>query len=1048
MDRVIINQKLSELCISEETKQFFARCNISLDAFSFDLDYLRTLFKQNKTLFYHVVNELSLYGCDYHSAKNASFFPQPVGISFRKISSNSNEPLGTSEINELRLWKLFSEYHKRDKKSLNGVCIERLNAFVGERLDESDFAKYGFLIVNNKEESLTNYSSDEIKNIWIPKFYLKFISSLWVCDDNLLNVYKNNGLIYYKDFLSLKEKDAERLVKAIKKSFEDKYEAGVYCFNLCVFLKEKEDFMNALSEANLDFSFILNEQSAYQCNAEILINDYCFFSLKRFDYDLIAFLKINSETGNLYLPSPATQYLKRNGVSDLVSLRKNIFDKEISYYRFDDLNNSIITYNYCPYVIFDFIHNEIEGTCVENEKELDYELRKHSIDYNFSDFKESIISSNGKESKVNSVFSILAMRDQGLTLDEIGKKMFVTRERIRQIVAKFLERNAKHYQNLLSRMFENVDFYSYSQILKMIGLSEFIESKHIKTNIIFNRKLCLAIRENDSKAIDKYINENNKQIGFNIFNSTIHLINQPLNFAGFFLYESRDILFNPYPSFTTIKRATAVDVAYLYLGTKGIKGFDANADIDEARKFFAQYDLDALEINDRALIGRIQRIDYVLVGMSRYARTDFITEDIKKTVKQVMSEYPINKSYGTVAKEIYFAKEKELIAAGIDNYYFLYGVASKWKMCGYTYAGRSMRIFDGIELSLNQIVYRYIRANGPIVSSKKICDDLGMREVGFEQVDFVSKYDPDTYIHTQFIKCSEYQAKKLVDFINKKINQNGYFLAKEILDGELYFDSTFYLFFKENLINNSQSRLGYAVEIVLLRYDYKKYKVSHMIHCVSFASNPIFTTADVAHEHFQDNEFSKEELFDFLDSVELGGEVTRKEFLKNYVVKVGSNGYVVSKEYSIDYKEMNYLCSKLDEFYKEEICITANEALNKMTIYEIKHSFNNNPVGFCSAVTFYGKGNWARPRNNVNYNNTKISILLANKKMFPNNTDITISDVIRKIIMSINKTYMAYNDISEYLLTYEITSSALPYGVFKQIFAEDIEENGLVRIKK
>ena len=141
-----------------------------------------------------------------------------------------------------------------------------------------------------------------------------------------------------------------------------------------------------------------------------------------------------------------------------------------------------------------------------------------------------------------------------------------------------------------------------------------------------------------------------------------------------------------------------------------------------------------------------------------------------------MSEYPINKSYGTVAKEIYFAK-KRTYSAGIDNYYFLYGVASKWKMCGYTYAGRSMRIFDGIELSLNQIVYRYIRANGPIVSSKKICDDLGMREVGFEQVDFVSKYDPDTYILTQFIKCSEYQLKT-VDFIIKN-KPKWYCLAKE-----------------------------------------------------------------------------------------------------------------------------------------------------------------------------------------------------------------------------------------------------------------------------
>ena len=68
--------------------------------------------------------------------------------------------------------------------------------------------------------------------------------------------------------------------------------------------------------------------------------------------------------------------------------------------------------------------------------------------------------------------------------------------------------------------------------------------------------------------------------------------------------------------------------------------------------------------------------------------------------------------------------------------------------------------------------------------------------------------------------------------------------------------------------------------------------------------------------------------------------------------------------------------------------------------------------------------------------------------MFPGNCDITISDVIHKIIMSINKTYMAYNDISEYLLINEVTSSALPYDIFRQIFASDIAENGLVKIKK
>ena len=48
MDRVIINQKLGNLEISEDTVRFFAKNNISLDAFSFELDVLRKLYKENQ----------------------------------------------------------------------------------------------------------------------------------------------------------------------------------------------------------------------------------------------------------------------------------------------------------------------------------------------------------------------------------------------------------------------------------------------------------------------------------------------------------------------------------------------------------------------------------------------------------------------------------------------------------------------------------------------------------------------------------------------------------------------------------------------------------------------------------------------------------------------------------------------------------------------------------------------------------------------------------------------------------------------------------------
>ena len=1048
MDCVVINQRLSCLEVSEDTKLFFSKNNLSLDSFSFDLDLLRNLYKQNKTLFYHVVNELSLYGCDFHSTKNRTFFPSPVGTSFKKILTKSSDTFSTYELNELRLWKLYSEYHKNYKKSLNGICLERLNAFVGERLEMTDFAKFGFDIVDNNVETFLCNDNSSVKNIILPVFYIKFISSLWVCSNQLLSLYRDNGIYAYKDFLKLENKDLEKIIKQILRVFDDKYEAGIYSYNLCLFMKERADFTEAFDKEGTDLGNFLNECNELSLSITDKIENHCFFTLKKFNYDFELFKKVNKDTNGFYLSPFSLTYLKRYGIDDLVSFRKNIVNKEISYYRFDDLNNSIFTYCYNPFVVVEYINQEIDGVPIANEEELDFELRKHSLDFNFSDFKDTLPDFCGEREKLNSALSILEMRERGITLEDISKNLLVTRERVRQIVDKFLMRNSRHYEDLLEKMFENSLFYSKSQMLKMIGLSEFINSKHNKTNVIFNDRLGLFVREHDSKAINNFISENSKQTGFNIFNCRTLSFHESLNFAGLFLKESQNIVFNPYPAFTTIDKTTNIDVAYLYLGEKGIKGFDANNDIDEAKKYFTKYDPEAMKISDRALIGRIQRVDFTLVGMSRYARTDFITEEMKRTVLNIVSNYSIDKNFGTVSKEIFLKNEKELKAIGVDNYYFLYGIASKWKMCDYTYAGRSMRIFNGPELSLNQIVSRYIKANGPIVSSKKICSDLGMREVGFEQVDFVSKYDSDTFILTQFIECSEFKAKKLVDFIDKKIFEKGYCLAKEILDGELFFDITFNDFFRENLIDNSQSRLAYAIEIILQRFGYRKYNISHMIHCISLISNPIVSTADVVHQHFQDNEFSRQELFDFLDSIELAGEVTRKEFLKNYVVKVGSDGYVVSKEYSLNVEEIDFLCSKLDEYYSDELCITANEALNKMAVFEIENSFAHNPIGFCSAVSFYKESNWIRPRNNLNYDNKMISILLVNKKMFNGASDITIGEVIHKIIMSINKIYMSYNEISEYLLTNEIISSTLPNDIFRQIFVNDIAENGLVKIEE
>ena len=150
MDRVVLNQQFSNIVISDETKSFFVSNGISLDSHYFDMDLLRSLFRENKNLFYHILNELSLYGCDFYSSKNNSFFPEHLGEDFKKIHSSSSEPISTAELNELKLWKLFSEYGKKSKSSLNGISVQRLNEFVGGGINEESLVKCGYEIVDNK----------------------------------------------------------------------------------------------------------------------------------------------------------------------------------------------------------------------------------------------------------------------------------------------------------------------------------------------------------------------------------------------------------------------------------------------------------------------------------------------------------------------------------------------------------------------------------------------------------------------------------------------------------------------------------------------------------------------------------------------------------------------------------------------------------------------------------------------------------------------------------------------------------------------------------
>ena len=80
--------------------------------------------------------------------------------------------------------------------------------------------------------------------------------------------------------------------------------------------------------------FIIDEKNELTDRLLPFYEQFCLFYLKIFEFNLEQFLKTNKETGSLFISSSPMNYLSRYGISDLVSFRKNIYEKEIDLYRF------------------------------------------------------------------------------------------------------------------------------------------------------------------------------------------------------------------------------------------------------------------------------------------------------------------------------------------------------------------------------------------------------------------------------------------------------------------------------------------------------------------------------------------------------------------------------------------------------------------------------------------------------------------------------------------------------------------------------------------
>lgn len=1048
-DVVVFNQKMDGIFISNKMFDFFSNYEINyLNSDFFPMDKLRCLYKEDKTLFYYIVNELSLIGCDFYSKISNNIFPPIIGKDFSRLSSSDDSKFTAEEVTRFGLEKVFLKYERHTKRSLNGVSIERLNRFlksdVCSVLFNNGFSQRTNTFDIQKEEMENLENIEEIKNICVPKFYLKFVTCFWVCSPELIQSYRELGIEKYKELIRLKKEECEKYVTTIKKNVSNIYLQGKYITDLCTFLQEKDEFHALINQYDITFDYFFNDEIDFKSDKFYPIKNFMMFSLNDTNYSIDFFIRDKAKFNSICIPCSAADYLREFKINGLISLKKSIFDKQLGFIRLANYEDHLCVSEYNPFIVLENIEAEINSSFVANEERLDREYRKPLNSLFFKTFRKRVSMKFKNREKMNTVYDIVSRRDKGETLQSIAIDYKITRERIRQIILRFLKLTAISYTNFINSAFESMCYLPISECLKICGLIQFLESEINKTKYVIAYDLGVVLEKTKYTEIKTFMEKNQYEIGFDIFNSNIDLEHQPFNFAGCLLMENKITTYNPFPIFNSIKKNLILEITNLYLDSKGIKGFDANKDLDEARNYYAKYDTNDLKASDRVIISRIQRCDVVLVGMSTYAKSKFITSDMLSTAEKVIKEYKINKDFGTVAKDIYNANKALLSNAGVDNYYFLYGLASKYDMCGYIYSGRSMRIFIEKEKTFEEIIHLYMKKYGPIVVSKRISNDLGVREVAFEQVNIITKFDSNTFIECSEISCTEDQKDKLFNRIENKIMEDDYCLTDDILNSPLYFDEKFNTFFKKNMLNTA-TRLAYALDVIIKRFKLTKYVISHWINCISYMNNPILTTPDVVYNHFKGNSFSKSDLDDYLDSINLAGKITRLDFLKNYVVRVGNDNYVCSKEYNVDPKEMESILYILNTVAKDDYFLTANEVLIKLKIKSVKHSFANNPIGLCSALSFYSHSNRTRPLNNLGCDNSAISTLLINKNFF---NDFNIKELIIKFVLKEEKTYLSYNEINEVLMANEIISFALPYDVYKNVFNRYLDENGLVNTKK
>lgn len=755
----------------------------------------------------------------------------------------------------------------------DGKLKDKANNYMySELYIEYLITKYLYINKGSKVENIYNYLSKYIDESLIKLSGLKKL---------LENKYLKNKTIY-----TLNDIQSENMEKAIRLKKD---------FDFITFVSEKKlrlKISDEISSSSFSFDktllnvlmldYKLNKQNDKEYYLSLIY--YIFFN-----YDKIIF-KIGdsiSKIDDFYNELDLSDIISNNSVISLLTLNNISTVGDLI-----KLEPQILLCIFC--VNLEELFNLIESIGDNYERV-------------FNDTVQTFYSKLSEHALVvfNNRFNYYS-DERPLTLEEIGNKLGVTRERIRQIESKTINKLLLQlpivknilkciYMKLSNGTEDYIDvdrLYIYLKELKKKNdnmlLNEFVDIKiNIKdtarillffmevgnTNIKYNRNL-RVIYDSDKINVDEIINNVVERFGKAISRKEVNKMNS-------FELKVLNAEYREFKDGVYLKRGVSPREVYSEVIIRNFKDGYRTGSTEDYDKFkekcIKEYGFTEDFPSMHSLQGMLERCDYVLIDKGKYLASELCPSLDDELLDEIINF--IIENQPTVFYRTIFEKYKNKLAKfGIDNHYYLKGCIDK-KLPEEFSTKRDYIMVGDVKVSPAELIINYMRSFNGEFELRDLRDKFpGVKDYVFynhlynETNNGLIWTTSKTFIYYQYLNISEETVDELRNFVNEQFT---------ILNTDVISSRKIYA--KLSLINKQLFDKLHLTHGQFTLFSLMKYIFPDLYYSRPLISNKVIeqkSSYSLIRSHVQKyDKFDHNTILDYVSKMNIGGLYSYLEFM-------------------------------------------------------------------------------------------------------------------------------------------------------------------------